>query len=310
MDPRVEADEKLPKPAIAIVGAGRVGTSLGRLLAERGYPILGVVCRSLERAEEAVAYIGSGTAGTDPRSAVQGAGIVLLTVPDHAVKESAELVATARPFDERDLLIHASGALSADVMRTPSTERALLLSVHPIQTVADRATGYRSLRGAYFGIEGTPEAVAAGEALVATFGGRALAIKPGSKALYHAAACVASNYLVTLIDASLSLYERAGIPRTDAEAALIPLLRGTLANVDRLGLPDALTGPIERGDRETVRDHLSALEALGDPGLEALYRLLGLQTVKVAQAKNDVLKEKHHALRDLLRSNIFERVRE
>lgn len=294
---RTEAGEK---PAIAIIGAGRVGTALGTLLAGRGYPIRGVVCRSLDRAREAVARIGSGTPEVEPARGAKRAGIVLVTVPDHAVVEVTKRIAAKRRFRTNDLLIHTSGALSAEALRVRGTENARCASVHPIQTVADRSGGAQTLRGAFFGVEGDPEAASAGEELVRAIGGHPLVIKPGTKGMYHAAACVASNYLVTLIDASLRMYELAGIARSDAMAALTPLLQGTLANVERLGVPWSLTGPIERGDIETVRAHLEVFAASDHPELERVYRLLGLHTLSVAKEKMGELSTAHQGLKELL----------
>src|SRR5690606_8545562 len=117
---------------------------------------------------------------------------------------------------------HTSGTHPAAVLRHGGEQRARCLSLHSIQTVATRDVGADALAGAAFGIEGDPDAVAFGAALVRAIGGTPLVIKPGAKALYHAAACMASNYMHTLIDASLRLYHMAGIERADGLAALMP----------------------------------------------------------------------------------------
>lgn len=306
---RVNGQDKAGKQKVAVVGAGRVGTALGRLLHEAGYPIAGVVCRTRERADEAVRRIGAGTPFTDPVAGSEGATIVLVTVPDEEIGPTTARIAAGRTFDKGDLLVHTSGALPADVLRVQGRGAEYVqcrcLSMHPIQTVADREEGYRQLKGATFGLEGDPEAVERGIELVQALGGTPVRIKPGAKALYHAAACVGSNYLVTLIQISVSMYEQAGLSRAEGMRALLPLLQGTLGNVERLGVPEALTGPIERGDTDSVLRHLEALAKLHaqdkmDPSVSDLYRLLGRLTVNLVKEKRGALSPGHESILKLL----------
>jgi predicted short-subunit dehydrogenase-like oxidoreductase (DUF2520 family) len=126
-----------------------------------------------------------------------------------------------------------------------------------------------------------------------------MTIPTEGKTLYHAAAVMACNYLVALEDAALELAEAAGIARDEALEALLPLVKGTLSNLEKVGIPDCLTGPIARGDAETVRQHLRAIgERL--PGLLALYKLLGRRTLEVALARGALGAEAAGALRELL----------
>lgn len=291
-------------PAVAIIGAGRVGTAIGAILHQQGYPIRGVARRSMARAEEAVRFIGAGTPTTDPVQAAEGADIVFVTVPDSLVAEVAAVLGSGRSFGPDDLLIHTSGALPADALVAPGTEQALHLSLHPIQTIAEPQSGIERLKGSAFGLEGSPEAVERGKKLVEAMGGVPLVIAPGQKALYHAASCVMSNYLIGLIDAGLELYQLAGIPRDQALAAVGPLLQGTLDNVIRLGLPAALTGPIERGDLGTIERHMQALGQVDSAEqrkrLEQMYRLLGVQTLNVAAQKSGGLSPAHQGIQKLL----------
>lgn len=291
-------------PPVAIIGAGRVGTAIGALLHQKGFPIRGVVRRTQALAEEAVRLIGAGTPTTDPVQGAKGAEVIFVTVPDGAVSEMAAVLGAGRRFRRSDLLIHTSGALPADALWAPGTERALRLSLHPIQTIAHPVSGAERLVGSAFGLEGEPEAVERGRELVAAMEGVPLVIEAGKKALYHAASCVASNYLVTLVEASLKLYRQAGIPRSEALKALGALLQGTIDNISRLGIPGALTGPIERGDGETIRRHLEALGRIPDTAererLDGLYRMLGLQTLFVAAQKPGGETAKHQGIRDLL----------
>lgn len=291
-------------PPVAIIGAGRVGTAIGALLHQQGYPIRGVVRRSMARAEEAVRLIGAGTPTIDPVEGAMGAEIIFITVPDALVAEMATVLGAGRSFTKKDLLVHTSGALPAEVLAAPGARDALRLSLHPIQTIADPHNGADKLRGSAFGLEGEPEAISKGKELVAAIGGIPLVIAPGQKPLYHAASCVMSNYLVALIEVGLELYQLAGIPRDEALAAAAPLLQGTLDNVFRLGVPAALTGPIERGDFGTVEGHAQALERVDTTEqrerLDKVYRLLGAQTLRIAAQKHGGLSPAHREIQELL----------
>lgn len=291
-------------PSVAIVGAGRVGVGIGALLFEKGYNVTGVVCRSQTRAEEAVALIGGGMPYTDPVQGVSGADVVFLTVPDQKVRSVAQILASARRWRAENVVVHTSGALTADVMRVQGLEEAQLLSMHPMQTVADRYSAAARLRGVTWGIEGDARAMSMARRLILNMEGEAFQIDSASKVLYHAAASVVCNYLVTLIDVGLSLYQQAGIDRSDALQAVMPLLEGTLANARELGVPRALTGPIERGDIDTVRMHLKALANLPDEAeqeqLVGLYRVLGQRTLKLVEEKHGELSFAHRGICELL----------
>jgi predicted short-subunit dehydrogenase-like oxidoreductase (DUF2520 family) len=152
--------------------------------------------------------------------------------------------------------------------------------MHPLVAFGpDPAPVPRQLRGATFALEGDVEAVGVADAIVRRLGGVPVTVAPELKPLYHAGAVVASNYLVGLVASAARLLERAGLGRADAVAALVPLLRATVANVEAAGPAGALTGPIARGDVATVRRHLTAL-----PHADAeLYRALGRETLKLAR---------------------------
>ena len=124
-------------------------------------------------------------------------------------------------------------------------------------------------------------------ALVEALGGEYFFIDREAKPLYHAGACVVSNYLVTLLDLGIKLLESTGIPSAMASRALLPLVHGTINNVEKIGIPQALTGPIARGDIATVSKHLDCMRELA-PELVKLYTVLGCYTAPLAQAKGTI----------------------
>ncbi|MDO4540094.1 MAG: DUF2520 domain-containing protein [Syntrophomonadaceae bacterium] len=153
----------------------------------------------------------------------------------------------------------------------------------------------QNLPGSVFSIEGETAAYDVAVDLVETLGGEYFFIDKSSKPLYHAGACVVSNYLVTLVDLGVKLLENTGIPRELATKSLMPLICGTVNNIDKIGVTKALTGPIARGDLSTVVKHLNCM-AEQAPELLQIYSRLGLETVKIAKNRGNISAKDMEAL--------------
>jgi len=274
-------------PAVAIIGAGRLGGAFGRLLAGAGYRIVAVTARTRRSASAAARFVGAGEPMTDVAGAAAQAAIVFITTPDRAIRAVCERIVRAGCLRPGVLVLHASGAQTRELLDTAREAGALRAVMHPLQSVPSREQGIVNLPGSYFRIEADPGALRRVRALVRALGGSELALPrwrsdPESVALYHAGAVAASNYLVTLLAFAVRHFQVLGADRREALQALLPLVRGTLANVERLGIPQALTGPVARGDVQTVAGHLMALQQRA-PELLALHRLLARQTIPLAQ---------------------------
>ncbi len=288
---------------VAIIGAGRVGSSVGYLLNRAGYRITGVAARSRESAEKAVSFIGGGEPAADVNRAAS-ADIVFITTPDRAIKEVCESLAQSGVLTHGSLVVHMSGAHSLDLLDAAAKAECFRAVLHPLQSLASREQGIKTLPGSYFRIEADPEARETAGALVQALGGIELVMPKwspdrDSTALYHAGAVVVSNYFVALVHYGLKFYQELGADRQEALKAVLPLIRGTLHNIETLGVPDALTGPVMRGDSQTVRDHLAAMQKRS-PGLIRLYNELARQTVEVALDKGSIDQQKAEELLKLL----------
>jgi predicted short-subunit dehydrogenase-like oxidoreductase (DUF2520 family) len=276
-----------------------VGRSLGRAISARGAPVAAFASRRIEAAQQAAAEAHAPLATTESAEAARHADIVVLAVPDGAIAQVCEDVARGGGFGQGKVALHLSGALPSDILAAARAAGAAALAFHPMQTFARPDPAL--FAGITIAVEGDPQAVEFGFALAEFLGGTAVHIRPEDKPLYHAALCLACNYFVTLSDAAARLLQQVGFrssPPTSAEppatapllsapsaiAALLPLLRGAVENLARVGLPDALTGPISRGDLDTLRAHLAALAARC-PALLPLYRALGIETLAVALRK-------------------------
>jgi predicted short-subunit dehydrogenase-like oxidoreductase (DUF2520 family) len=289
---------------VAIIGAGRVGSSIGFLLRKAGYSVTAVAARSMASAEKAAEFIGSGKPGTDVARAAVRASIVFITTPDGSIKDVCNKIASEGGLKHGSLVIHMSGAHSLDLLKGARTTGAYRAVLHPLQSIASREQGIKTLPGSYFRIEADPAAQTGARDIVTALGGLEFKLPKwnpdkDSTALYHAGAVAVSNYFVALIDYGLKFYQALGADKQMALKAVLPLIRGTLHNIETLGVPDALTGPILRGDMQTVRDHLEAMQKR-TPELMDLYRELARQTVAMAKERGSITKDTADQLLNLV----------
>ena len=271
---------KDPRPPVAVVGAGAAGRALALRLADHGYPVRAVISRTQASADALAALVGAPVAADRLDRLPESVRLVLLTAPDDALGGLAETLVEARHPWPETVVAHVSGALGADVLAPLAAVGAVTLAFHPLQTLPPGADG-DALDGTYVGLEGGPRAVAAGIELAAGLGLRYLVTDAADRSRYHLAASVASNFLVTLVGLAQEVLASIGLDRAEAVALLEPLLRGTLDNLADGSPEDALTGPVARGDLETLRAHGLALRA-HLPQMVPVYAALSVETVRLA----------------------------
>ena len=266
-----------PKPSVALIGPGRVGQALGRLLVRSGVRIDWVAARRLDAARKAARFIGAGRAVTLGFPGLAHAGVLLITTSDSALLEVAKALAARRSDWRGAIALHTSGAWPAggrdSVLRPLRRRGAAAASLHPLQTVPSREAGVRSLTGCYWAVEGDARAVRLARRWLRALRGTGIAIEPGRKAAYHAAAVLSCAGVVALMEASRRLLEASGVPSGRARRMLEGFVVETARSFGRLGAQRALTGPAVRGDWATLRRHRAALRAIA-PGLLPLYREL------------------------------------
>lgn len=273
---------------ISFIGCGSAGRALGRLLAEANVPIRGVCCARAESAREACRFMEQGTPMTAPDAAA-AARTVLIATPDRAIVEADRSIASS--VNPGTVVLHLSGALSSSILAASAAAGAHVGSMHPLQSFPDPQRALELVRGSIFACEGEAGAVRTATAIAHTVGGRPITISTDTKPLYHAAAVAASNFLVSLLSLSVDLMEKTGMDRKTALEALMPLIDGTLKNARAQGLPQALTGPVERGDTHTVHTHLETIRALC-PELEEKYQVLTGMTIEAALRKGSINEQK------------------
>ena len=256
--------------------------ALGRLLFQHGQPIAVMASRSRSRAQRAARFVGSSVRAVQYSQLPTQAERLIVAVADDALPEVAGTLAEAGM--DAGMIIHTSGVWGPEVLSRLMEQGVSCASMHPLQTVANPKQGVEKLPGSTFAVAGKGKAALWAKKLVKLLDGQVLTIKPLAKPLYHAAAVVASNYVVALIDAALLMMAKAGVSERQGRKALEPLVLAAVQNALRRGPVAALTGPIERGDRQTVAAHLTALKALPE-SVQGLYRALGQHTVQVSRRR-------------------------
>jgi len=273
---------------IALIGAGRVGQTLGRRLVALGHRLTIVACRTRSAAERAVAFIGTGQPTTydeAPLDAVQtGRGVVCITTPDDAIAPTAVHLAHRQPPWHGVVALHCSGALSSTVLHVLRPCGAQVGSMHPLYAFGTAMADPEVLRGVHWCIEGDTAAKHVARRLIGDLCGHVSEIQPEHKMLYHAAAAVAGNLITGLMSVSFSMLAPCGMAPEQARAMLIRLSEGVLQRIKAEGEVVALAGPISRGDAATVAQHLEQFHTL-PPVYEAVYRSLSLELVALARRK-------------------------
>jgi predicted short-subunit dehydrogenase-like oxidoreductase (DUF2520 family) len=282
----------MQRQKIAIVGTGVVGTALAYLLKQKGYPLVGLADIKKEALQRAIAFVKEEVRSTTaPEEITPAADIVFITTGDSAIQEACEGIAGKKGFHVGQIVVHTSGSLPSTILESARSGGALIASCHPLQSFADAQAAITLIPASIFNVEGDPEAIAVLSGLVQAVGGRPLTIATSGKPIYHAAAVVACNFFVTLVYLSYQLFEEIGIHEADAAQALLPLIKGTVNNIEQLGPIKALTGPIARGDVAVIKGHLEAMKGL-DPRFTDIYRTISRLTVEIGIKKGTLSAEK------------------
>ncbi len=256
-----------------IAGTGRVAQALGRRLQEAGHPIGAVAGRSREQAQTAARFIGGHC-----QPVLLGelhCERVLIAVADSAIAEVAASLSGAA------ILLHTCGAYGGELLARERARGIRCGSLHPLQTFASPEAAYRVLPGSAFAVDGDLDALAWAVEIATCLDGLILRIPTEARAIYHAAAAMASNHLISVLDAAGQLLRIAGVPSASVWPALGPIARASLDNVLEDGPEQALTGPVQRGDTGTVARHLEAI-GVAPLSVRELYLAASLHALDIA----------------------------
>jgi predicted short-subunit dehydrogenase-like oxidoreductase (DUF2520 family) len=271
------------KPQIAIVGPGRLGSALAISLKRAGYEISEIVSRnnagSKQRARSLARRVGARVSPGD--NARLDADIVWFCVPDREIASSSRQLASIVGWEGKTAF-HSSGALASDELNALRRHGAAVASLHPMMTFVNGSIA--PLQGVPFAIEGDKAAVLVARRVVKNLGGEAFAIRKQQKAAYHARGSFASPLLVALLVTGEQLARKAGLSAVEARKKMLPIVKQTIANYEALGPAGAFSGPIVRGDAETVGKHGRALAKT--PEARAVYLALARAALRYLPARN------------------------
>jgi predicted short-subunit dehydrogenase-like oxidoreductase (DUF2520 family) len=260
---------------VGVLGLGRLGACFARALVAADVKQIAVASRGLAAAQRFAASVGTTVQAVEASQLAEHAELLFLAVPDGQIRP----VCDSLPLSAAHSVVHLSGVLGLDCLAAAAQRGAHIGALHPLQAFPHGAELER-FRGIYMGIEASEPALATAlEQIARGLGATPFSLAGVDRAAYHAAAVFAGNYAVALHAAAAEVWQRAGLPLATARMALAPLTLGAAQAIAERELPQALTGPIARGDVASVSSHLQALQ--GDPEHAALYRALAKELLRL-----------------------------
>jgi len=303
---------------VAIIGAGRLGTVLGRALTKAGYEIKIAVARRPAHAQRAAHAIGRKVIPLAAKDLKQitpeqlkifdSIALFLITTPDDQIGAVSERLSALIRHSTRSnwkpnvnkTILHSSGALSSEILEPLREAGFSTGSLHPLVSISDPLSNPEIFAGVFFCLEGDSRALRTAERIVHRLGGHSFTLRGRMKPLYHAAAVTTSGHVVALFDIALEMLSHCGLKSRKAQRILLPLLQSTLTNLASKVPAKALTGTFSRADVATARRHLAALQAEGLKDALSAYLLLGRRSTELAR-KSGASKENLAAIKRLLR---------
>lgn len=278
----------MKKLKLNIIGCGRLGKTLAALFVSTEFVcIQDIVNLSIASSEKAVAFLGQGRACLAVKQ-LKSADIYLIATPDNSIEFIAQQITLQGILKPGDVIFHCSGLLSSECLSSTVSLGCYTASLHPIFSFSEPVMDVKNFRGTYCAFEGNKEALDRLLPLFNAIEGQIFLIEKKSKPLYHAASVFASNYLVTLSAMAKECYSKAGLNEALAENLTLALMSQALGKAQRLKPQEALTGPLQRADTDTLKKHLSALKSF--PELEYIYKSLGKATLALTRHDENLKK--------------------
>jgi predicted short-subunit dehydrogenase-like oxidoreductase (DUF2520 family) len=288
---------------IGFIGAGKVANAFGLYLTSKKLSVEYVYSKTKASALKMAKLTHSSYCETT-KELVEKSDLVFITTGDSQISNVAELIASEFRMEtdrkkfvlKEKTFIHMSGALTSDELLLLGELGANCYSLHPLQSFAESGKALSELATSVFSIEGDTQNDNV-KILLRAMGNEIIKLSKENKVKYHIAACLSSNYLITLLNSSIEIFDEIGIERETAIKALMPLIKGAVSNFERFNLEDALTGPIKRGDYKTIEHHINDLE---NSKFIELYEVMGRYTIPIAK-KSGTDKSKLEQIEKLLR---------
>lgn len=283
---------------VGFIGAGKVGTSMGLFLTKKNVQIVGYISRTLESSKRA-ARLTNSMPYEDMKQLIHDSNILFITTTDDAIEQVAKQIEALNVSLNNKIICHMSGAKSSDSISNLMKHSATIASIHPMYSFGNINNAVNDLDQVIFTVEGEGNNISQIYDLLDECRVKFIKIDTEAKTLYHAGACVVSNYLVTLIQTGINMFQEAGFSTDEIKQIIRPIVDNTINNVFDMG-EKALTGPISRGDITTVESHLDILKE-SKSSFENIYKVLGGHTVDIALKNKTISEEKAKVIKQKLK---------
>ena len=258
------------------IGAGQVGTAMSMYLKHNGFNVNGFYSINYEDAVFS-GKLCNADAYKNLCELIENCNFIFITTNDDSIISVVKQIVDLDISLENYSFAHTSGAISSDILMPLAKIGGNIFSIHPLQSFASVSDSIIKLKNTMFVIEGNQE-INVIKGILEKTGNKYKEIDKSKKYLYHAGACIISNYLVTLINNGYKLFEQAGFENDDIYYMINSLLESTIYNINKKGVENALTGPIKRGDIQTVTYHIDNIK---DKEIVNFYKDLGLHTLRL-----------------------------
>lgn len=265
---------------IGIIGAGKVGFSIGKYLKNKNINVIGYFSRNENSSLEASIFTNT-KKYLDLKSLVKESDTIIVSTPDDQIKDVWNQI--KKMSIKNKIICHLSGSLSSNIFSNIDEYGAYAYSVHPIYPINDKYNSYKNLKDAFITIEGNKKYINEVEEFISKLGNKTKIIWSSDKSLYHASSVIVSNLFIALISISIESLKSYGFKEEEAIKALYPLINSNIKNIKEYGLINSLTGPVERADYQTILNHILKLEDLDN---KDIYRILSKKLLDLAKEKN------------------------
>jgi predicted short-subunit dehydrogenase-like oxidoreductase (DUF2520 family) len=288
----------MQQKAVTIIGLGNLGKAFLKGFSTCDVPVHSVFSRDTKKVKQLAGRYEIEIFGSFPEDIDQLGDLIFLTVSDSAIKETADRLSSLEEDFNGRIIAHCSGNESDQLLDSLRQKGALTASFHPLQTFTGSGSS-EVFKDIYFSLQGDPQVFPHLKNLASLLNSKTLEVDARQKSYLHTAAVMASNYLIALLDAANDIGSEGGFSSQEAQKALLPLVKTTLQNAEGISLDDALTGPIKRGDIQTVQKHLNLLK--DTPELYNLYCCLGVRCIDLAESSGSLDTHTVDQLRRLLK---------
>ncbi|MCB2296859.1 Rossmann-like and DUF2520 domain-containing protein [Clostridium tagluense] len=264
---------------IGFIGCGKVGFSLGKYFSLKGITLSGYYSKFYKDAKEASKFTNS-KAYENINDLARDSSIIFITTPDDSIHEVLQRLSNLDLTNK--IICHTSGSLTSSIFLDINNSDAFAYSIHPIFPFSDKYNSYKTLQNACFSIEGPEAHIPVLKDFIQYLGNKSFTINKEDKALYHLASVTVSNLVLSLINTGCSYLSQCGLSENDALQALLPLIQNNIDNIKTKGFISSLTGPIERNDLNTVKQHIGAVPTVD----VKTYKNLSLKLLSLSQKKH------------------------